>query len=234
MKLKMVMKRRYDMEQKETFSSISPNPKISKGFVDMKYFFVLLVVGLMVLPAISAVAISQDYHNLNPVRILPGESEDIIFGRFQNNEDADKILEITLVDDAGIGVLTSENLDNFVVSAKDMNVPLNMRISIPEDAVEGTSYNILVNYKDITPSDATGMVVIAYSETVSIPVIAGAQLEVPSDDVENEEAGLLLWIAVIVGIILIGILIFWIIRIRRADSPENADATNAETVIEKK
>ena len=190
----------------------------------MKYFLVSLVVLLMVFPMISAVALSQDYHNLNPLRVSPGDSVDVVFGRFQNNGDVDKTIEITLVDDAGIATLLNDGLDSFVISAGDSNVPLNVRVSIPADVVKGTEYTILVNYKDVSSSDASGMITFTDSKTVSIPVIADEALENPSDS-EQDKSSLFLWIAIIVGVILIGLIIFWIIKLREAeDVPETSNS----------
>lgn len=194
----------------------------------MKYL-ILLVGCLMILPVVSAVALSQDYHDLNPVRVSPGESKDIVFGRFQNNADVDKILEVTLVDDAGIATLVGDGLDSLVISAGNMDVPLNMKISISADAVENTEYTVLVNYKDISDSDASGTVTFTDSKTVSVPVIAGAPLVIDNETPEGEDAGTLLWVLVIGGLVLIGIIIFLLIRMNK-----KSNVVEGEEVVVKK
>ncbi len=161
-------------------------------------FLSIIVLTIMLCSLVSAVAISLSYHNLNYVKVGPGQTKNVVFGSFQNTGDEDVILNIGLIEGDEIAELTDGNLDSCVIPAGELNVPLNVKVFIPEDVVEGTEYKIIIQYKEITASESTGMVTMVESKTSSIPVLV--------QKTEEEPTGIsVTWI--IVGILAIIILI---------------------------
>lgn len=161
-------------------------------------FLFVIVLTTMLCSLVSAVAISLPYHNLNYLKVGPGQTKNVVFGNFQNTEDKDVILNIELIEGDEIAELTDSNLNSFTVPAGELNVPLNVEISIPEDAIEGFEYKITIQYKDITASEGTGMITMVESKTSSIPVLV--------EKTEEEPIGIsVTWI--IIGILAIIILI---------------------------
>jgi len=143
---------------------------INKKRISIK-FLLIIVLTIMLCSLVSAVAISLPYHNLNYLKVGPGQTKNVVFGNFQNTGDKDVILSIELIEGDEIAELTDSNLNSFIVRAGVLNVPLNIKVSIPEDAIEGSEYKVTIQYKDITTSESTGMVTMVESKTTSIPVL---------------------------------------------------------------
>ena len=173
-------------------------------------FLSIIVLTIMLCSLVSAVAISLSYHDLNYLKVGPGETKNIVFGRFQNTEDQNKTLKIELIEGSEIAELTDGNLDSFVIPAGELNVPLNIKVSIPEEVVEGTEYKISVRYKDIADSEGTGMVTMVESKTTSIPVLV--------QKTEEEPTGIsVTWIIVgILAIIILIVIIKFVLKSKEA------------------
>lgn len=173
------------------------NKMINKKRTSIEFLLIIVLI-IMLCSLVSAVAISLPYHNLNYLKVGPGQTKNVVFGNFQNTEDKDVILNIELIEGDEIAELTDSNLNSFTVPAGELNVPLNVKISIPEDVVKGTEYKITIQYKDITASESTGMITMVESKTTSIPVLV--------QKTEEEPIGIsVTWI--IVGVLAIIILI---------------------------
>jgi len=172
-----------------------------RGFIET--FFGVGVI-IMFCSLISAIGISQSYHDLNYLKVGPGETKEVIFGNFQNTEDGDIILEIELIAGEEIATLTEGNLDSFVVPAGKLNEPLNVKISIPDEVVEGTIYEVTIQYKDITSSDVEGTVTMTESKTSSIPVL------VEKSETETSEGISTWWIVLGILIILVVVVIIYL------------------------
>ena len=161
-------------------------------------FLFIIVLTTMLCSLISAVAISLPYHNLNYLKVGPGQTKNVVVGNFQNTGDKDAILDIVLIEGSEIAELTDSNLNSFTVPSGALNVPFHVKVSIPEDAVEGSEYKITIQYKEITVLESTGMITMVESKTISIPVLV--------EKTEEEPIGIsVTWI--IVGILVIIILI---------------------------
>jgi len=163
---------------------------------------VLLII-LLSSPISALIGLSGDYHDKNPLIIAPGETKEIVFGRFQNTDDKDVTLKIELREGGNIAALTTENLDSFVIPAGVRDKELKARISIPEAAPEGYEYKITINYQDTAPLEGSGMIQYKESKTSSIPVVV--------KKLEKAETNLLLWLILIILIILIIIVIIYLI-----------------------
>jgi len=165
--------------------------------------WVLLIVILLFSPISALIGLSSDYHDKNPVIIAPGETKEIVFGRFQNTGDKDVTLKIELVEGGNIATLLSQSLDSFVLPAGTTNTELRTKITIPSDIPEGYQYGITIKYQDIAPLEEGGMIQITESKTSTIPVVVKKP--------EKAEINLLPWLILIILIILIIIVIIYLI-----------------------
>ena len=181
---------------------------INKKIIKAELFSLILV--LTMFSFVSAVAISQTYHNLNYLKIGPGESKDIVFGRFQNAENVSIFLKIELLEGNEIAEVIASNLNNFPVPAKSLDTPLNLRVSIPEGTPEGTEYKIVIKYAEITRNTGTGMITMTQSQTSSIPVLVQKTPVEPTPTPEGISTTTI--ILLIVGIIVVIVIILLLVK----------------------
>jgi len=123
---------------------------------------------LLVLSLISAIGLSLDYNDKNPLKVGPGETKEVIIGRLQNPDNESITLKLEIIEGADIAEVTSDTL---TLPAKSLDTSLNLKISIPEGTPEGTKYKIGIKYADITSKNGTGMIIMTQSQTSSIPVL---------------------------------------------------------------
>jgi len=166
----------------------------------MKEFLITGVMLVMLCSLVSALGLSSSYHDLNYLKVGPGETKEVVFGNFQNTGDKEMILKVELIEGSEIARLTNSNLDNFVIPAGKLDAGLNVEVSIPKEVPEGTEYNIKIRYSDITGQVGEGMVTMTSSKTSSIPVLVET---VP--DESSGSSNILLWV---LGIVLVIIIIF--------------------------
>ena len=180
----------------------------------------ILLVAVMLFPLVNAVAFSTSYHDKNPLTMAPGETKNIVVGWLQNNAEEDKTLEITLDKGSEIAQLIDSNLDSFVITAGSLNVPINLKVTIPEGAVVGGEYVISIRYKDITPLDSEGMVGFSETKISSIPVVivSAGEILVEEEPTEESESNFIWWI---LGIVLIVIVILVIYMMTQKNSSVN-------------
>ncbi len=157
-----------------------------------------LVIGVLVMLSFSMVSavlgISKDYGILNPVKVGPGETKEIVFGRLQNTGDKEKTVEIEVLEGSEIVTLVSE--ETMTLAAGSTNNEVKVKVSIPEDITEGTEYDITIRYKDVTPSEGEGMVTILTSSQSTIPVLV-EKVEVEEEEPVREGLGVWWWVVII-------------------------------------
>lgn len=172
----------------------------------------LILIGLLLISSVSALfAISQDYSSGNPLSVGPGETKEAVFGRLQNPSDKDLKLKLEITEGSEIAQLASP-ASEVIVPAKSSGEALNIKVSIGENVLEGTNYNIVIKFTDMGNAEDTGTITVSQSSTVSMPVLVKKVTE-PVVDKENEQPAVtetestnnLLW--VIGGIIIILLII---------------------------
>ena len=171
---------------------------------DVENFLLIVILTVMLISLVSAVGISTDYHDKNPVKLAPGETKEIVFGRLQNAEEKDISIKIELIDGSEIATITNQNLDSFVVPAGTRNTEINLRVSAPEEAAEGTESKITIKYTELTSSEGEGMIGFTESKTTSIPVL----IQTP----EKPKISIALWIIITAIIVLIILTAYLIIK----------------------
>jgi hypothetical protein len=116
--------------------------------------------------------ITSSYYKGNPLIMAPGETKNIEFGKLQNmvSESGNITIRAELVSGANIATLLDPSTEYFVPSGSD-NVSVNMKVSIPKQAINGTQYSITIKFRDITEIKSEEMVAFAKTTTKSIDVL---------------------------------------------------------------
>jgi len=180
--------------------------------IKSKFSFVFLIT-LLLVPLASAFGITAPYWETKPLVMLPGDSIDfaLILQNMDGSEDV--VLKAELVGGADIATLTDEELEYLVpLGRKDINV--NLRVTIPEDALQGDNYRVGVSFKEISTDEEGRMVQMTTGIAKYVPIIIGPESEALPEEEETlipeEEKGfptamvvLLLVIVVILGYIIL-------------------------------
>lgn len=182
---------------------------INKKNKKIEVFLVSIVLVVMLCNFVSAgVAMSLGYHDKNPLLMAPGETNEIVFGLFQNSEDTDAILTLELADGEEIATLTDKNLDSFIVPGGSRDTRINMEISIPNSAPENYQYRVAVRYTDITPkAEEEGTLMFIRSETIGIPIL----VQIPERALSKLGIFAIIVLSIILVIVLI-IFLFYLLR----------------------
>jgi len=180
--------------------------------IKSKYSFVFLISLLLLSPLVSAFGITAPYWETKPLVMLPGESIDfaLILQNMDGTEDV--VLKAELVSGAEIAILTDEELEYLVpLGRKDINV--NLKVTIPEDALLGDNYRVGVSFKEISADEEEEMVQMTTGIAKYVPIRIGPESEaLPEEEtsVPEEEKGfptamvvLLLVILIILGYIIL-------------------------------
>lgn len=181
---------------------------------------VLLSMLILLLPLVSSSGVSSSYwdqaDNKNPLYILPGVSKDIQF-ILQNggNTEEDVLFKVKILQGADIAAITDVNQE-YLVPAKVTNVPVNVRISIPENIPLGTTYRVSFEFTS-TPATEAGKLQFGSGFIQQFDVIVQEKpVEVPALAPESSKQKIPSWI--IYSIIAIIIIILIIILIKRKSS----------------
>ncbi|MDP2947389.1 MAG: hypothetical protein Q8N88_04705 [Nanoarchaeota archaeon] len=175
----------------------------------IKFMGIFLVVVLVLsLGLISAFGTSCDYSITNPLKMSPGESSIITVKAKSSPTEGNLTIKAQMVNDAGIAELVDSNKQYFISPGLAGDGIVNIRISIPEDAVLGEEYEIEVNLLDISGLDGVGTIGITTSISNKIKVIVAEKI-IPSAPETPKETGinLIWWIIAIIVIIAIILLL---------------------------
>lgn len=180
----------------------------------------LLTIGVLIVMLISlvnAIGFSSNDKS-SPIEVYQGEVKDIKMSIFPSPSEGNRVVRVSMRDNAGIASLTDSSLDyNLVVG---QNTPVSIKASIPSNAAIGTEYVIKVEVTDVTPTAGGGTVGLSTGSLASIflkvvekPVIPAPTTPEETPQEEGTGAGWII-LAVIVIIILI-VVIYYIIKKRR-------------------
>jgi hypothetical protein len=169
-------------------------------------FLVIAIIGiLLVIPVISALGVSSDYSSESPLTIAPGEIRTVEILRLKSGTaDENKgNLEIKaeLIDGAGIASLVGGDKYS-ITPISDGKV--NVKITIPETAAEGTKYSVVFKFTDVTSSNNEGMVSFSKSTTVTMPILV--QKTIVSEEqtaLEKPDNGSMSWVIIVIALIVI-------------------------------
>jgi len=175
----------------------------------ISFVFVVLLVGAT---GVLALGISTPYWKDHPLEMYPGQIKDVEFLLVNKagNDVADAF--VTLDESAGIAEIRSGEEYSVPAGARDVKVIL--RISVPESANIGDTYDVKFSVKAVPEEDQGGNVQLAVGYGVSFPVEVVEKSSVPVEPEPQEPAktgtgNALLWI---IAIIVIIIIIYWFIK----------------------
>jgi len=149
----------------------------------------------------AELGLSSDFSSGNPIKVGPGQSKEVVFGRLQNTAgDTDLTLKLELVDGQEIASLVNNEI---ILPAGSLYTELKVRVAVPEDAAEGTSYTLTVRYSEVSTGKGTGMVTLSQSNRVSIPVLAETVPEEVQKEEETSITGIVIAVIIIIVIIIL-------------------------------
>jgi len=191
----------------------------------------ILIIGLfaiMLFPLISAGATSM-YYSENPLHVAPGAQMDFEFVKLQNIGGGRNITyQAEMLEGNEIATITDSSLE-YLVPLDEKNIPVNLKLNIPADAPEGTTYTLSIRFVDITPPEGEGMVTFTKAFTWTTPVVVEIPEAEPEISIIDEETGegLSLWLIILlIAIIVIIVIIIVIIIIKKRKSKGFAGSTS--------
>ena len=167
----------------------------------MKKRFAIILIFLIALNFINvnALGISSYYYSKKPLIMAPGESNEVVFGKFQNMVgDHDITIRIELLEGEEIAEILDSSLDYFVPLGRE-DIPINMKVSIPRKSVEGEEYTITIRYYELNPPVEIGTVGLSAASQKTVRVLIQKPIKKPLKE--------MIWIFLIILIILILIVI---------------------------
>jgi disulfide bond formation protein DsbB len=169
--------------------------------------FILFSLAIFLISSISAAGVATPYWEENPLKLAPGESTIVALSLQNMVGDEDLSIEAEISEEAEkIASFVGNN--QFSVPLGSEDVPVEIKIEIPEDAEIGSSYLVPVSFKQVS-SEEGGMLHVASAFTSKIPVeIVGTE--------ESElygqpsETNWFVWsLIILVILIILALIIFW-------------------------
>ena len=154
---------------------------------------------------ISAAGVATSYWDDNPLKLAPGEST-VASLRLQS-DGGETMLRATM--DSSIAELIDG--PEYTVPAGE-SVPVNIRITIPENSAIGTRYQVYVDFQEISSGEG-GMLRVAQGITSKIPVEVVGEQESELYGVKTSPQNNLLWIAL--AVIAVAVILAIIINKRK-------------------
>jgi len=96
---------------------------------------------MMLLCSVSAFGISSPYWEGSPMTPHAGSTQNVQLTLQNMVGDTDITARVVLINGSEIATITDENKDYFIPLGKS-DVPINIKITIPEDAKDGDMYNV--------------------------------------------------------------------------------------------
>jgi len=128
----------------------------------------LLIAGgifaFFLLAFVEGVGVAAPYWEDNPLLVSPGE-ETIVTLYLQNTGEESITLEANITSEGGIATLEKTVYE---VASGEIDVPVEIEVSVPSDIGEGSTYQVSVSFKQIEMG--SGMVSVASAFTTSFPV----------------------------------------------------------------
>jgi len=181
--------------------------------------YLVLLLSLALAYSSLAFGVTSPYWDTKPLGLHPGESADVQL--LLQNMIGDK--DITLIggvtEGAELATLINENT-KYVIPFGTKDLPVMVRISVPEDAEVGKQHNVKVSFTQVAGNDAEGKMIQmkagvgAIIPVVVTPWVAPKESSVSTTTLALGGAGLLL-----VG----GIVTAWVVRKRRMEQNQFPD-----------
>jgi hypothetical protein len=153
--------------------------------------FIFIVVVSMILSSLSMIhgfGIVSSYYPGNPLIMAPGERQEVQFGRLQNMLENSEDLNVSIQIISGSEIAQAIRSE-YIVQRKTENIPINIKLSIPQDAPEGIEYTITIKFKETDASNEEEIVGFSKTTTQSIPVLVKRPLrpDKPEGEISSEK-----------------------------------------------
>jgi len=157
----------------------------------------------------GAAGVATPYWKNNPLLLSPGESNTVYLS-LQNTGDEGMVLNASITSSEGIASLKKTLYE---VGAGEVDVPVEIKVSVPKDSQIGSEYTVSISFKQI--SDESGeMLQVAAGFTTSFPVKVVSTEESVLYGNKSEMGSIYDWI-VIIAIVIALVLVFVFVRFRR-------------------
>ncbi|MEM3075125.1 MAG: hypothetical protein QXX55_00690 [Candidatus Pacearchaeota archaeon] len=141
-----------------------------KGINSKAYLLTFFLIGtILIINLISAAGVATPYWRENPLRLAPGEST-IITLSLQNMVGGEDIrFKIDLSSTSNVVSLVDQKSEYFVPFGEN-NVPVKLKINLPENAPIGEIYSVQISFQQISSGEG-GMIKIASGISTEIPIL---------------------------------------------------------------
>jgi len=140
--------------------------------IKLLIFLTLLVA--LISTNVKAFGITSFYTDQQPLVMNPGESKDVYLELQNMAGDSDMEVRAELVSGSEIAVISDKKLE-YPVPLGKKDVKVNLKITIPVDALIGTSYSVGLKFREIEP--ATGGMISFGGEIAKVfPIVVGKVL----------------------------------------------------------
>jgi hypothetical protein len=128
---------------------------------------VIAITFLLSMNYVSAFGVSSPYWKNNPLELSPGETKEVAFTLASSPTEETTTAVVSLIGDAGIAEIISGT--NYSVAPGSTNTKVILKISLPETATIGYTYNVKFSVKP-APSEGQGTVQLAIKYDIDFPV----------------------------------------------------------------
>lgn len=156
----------------------------------------LILIISVFLPLVNSAGVASPYWAGNPLKLAPGESTTIQLNLQNMVGDEDKNLEATI---SGTGATLLDGPIYFVPLGTE--VPVNIRVIVPQNANIGETYDISVSFREISTGEG-GMLKVATAMTIRLPISVVGEEESAIYGEKPEEASKL-WIWIILALVIL-------------------------------
>lgn len=175
------------------------------------WIFIILA---MLIPLSNASGVATPYWDGNPLKLAPGESKIVSLALQNMVGDEDITLKAELLNDGGgIATLLEDDLIYFVPFGEN-NVPVNIKIDVPENIEIGGVRDIVLAFSQVS-GDEEGMVQLVSGFTTKFPVNVVIPEESELYKVEPEEPTSNKFLILVFVILFIVALIIYLLKKRK-------------------
>lgn len=173
--------------------------------IKMKNYLIILIGFVFALTIVSAFGISSSYFEGNPLVIGPGETKDISLA-LQNNIGGKDLSFVASVSDGNSGIAQIINKkDTYKVPFGTEDTSVDLKISVPETALIGEKYSVIVNLNQVGDTEG-GMLDVSGNIVKMFPVLIG------EPEPETGWSNLTIIITIILVLAIISIIAYMFLR----------------------
>ena len=107
------------------------------------------------LPLVASFGVTTPYWDTKPLSLHPGESQEVQLLLQNMVGEGDITLLASITEGGNIAQLLDQNL-NYLIPFGTKDVPVSLRITIPEDASTDGDVKVIVSFKQLVSSNAEG------------------------------------------------------------------------------